>query len=50
MGLLILPHPLRADINDDFHFIGIAPMVDLFFFASSLTYEYSVGHLNPAYR
>jgi hypothetical protein len=50
MRLLILPRPLRADVHGSFHSIGTDPMVALSFSAASLTYQYSVEHLNPAYR
>ena len=50
VGFLTLSHPLIADIHGGFHSIDTDPMVALSFFATSLTYQYSVGHLNPVYR
>ncbi|MCI01929.1 ABC transporter D family member, partial [Trifolium medium] len=50
VGLLTLPHPLRADIQGGIHSIGTDPMVALTFSEASLTYHYSMEHLNSAYR
>jgi len=50
VALLTLSRPLRADVHVSFHFIGTDPMVALSFMEASITYQYSVEHLNPAYR
>ncbi|MCI00542.1 ABC transporter D family member, partial [Trifolium medium] len=49
VGLLTLPRPLRADVHGGFYSIGTDQMVALSFSAASLTYQYSVENLNPAY-
>ncbi|AES87294.1 hypothetical protein MTR_4g023860 [Medicago truncatula] len=33
VGLLTLPRPLRADVHDGFHSVGIDPMIALSFLA-----------------